>query len=612
MRHRGPDGQGTWSDPEAGIRLGHVRLAIIDLVTGDQPMTSPDGRYVLTFNGEIYNYLELKTDIEARGWSFRTTSDTEVLLAGMIIEGPEFLRKTIGMFALALWDREEQSLLLARDRMGIKPLYVAETREGFAFASELKSLLNLPGVSRDMDMAALDAYLTLRYVPAPHTLLRDVRKFPAAHYSVMRGATKTLERWWDVRFESGPGKVSGEAEEKLDWLLDDAVRLCLRSDVPVGVFLSGGVDSGLIAALMAKHALRPINTFSIGFQSALDERSEAHATAVAIGSRHTELELTPADLRRLPEVARALDEPFPDPIVLAMSLLAEKSRSSVKVIITGEGADELFGGYVHHPHLRFLDRAARCMPSGSLHLMGILAARMPAALANRFFSYSAPLAQRDIARLGGLLSEASNPSGRYLGYVSLFDRMDRERLYRDHALPGESAVDLVSRCIEGGDNLYMDRLWHCEYRYWLTDNILFKQDKTLMAFGIEGRVPFCDHRLVEFAASLPMSAKLTGGGNKVALRSAARRLAPQLSRSSAKKAFMVPMDGGYGAAIRELAGDLLGSSDFRELEIFDDAELDRILAGFPSPSLVEGKQILGLIMFALWNREVRLDDRRTS
>lgn len=607
MRHRGPDGMATWSDPDVGIHLGHVRLAIIDLVTGDQPMLSPDGRHVIVFNGEIYNFLELRSDLEARGWQFKTNADTEVLLAGLALEGPDFLQRTIGMFALALWDRTSRTLLVARDRMGIKPLYVAETRDGFAFASELKSLLLLPGVSSELDMSALDAFLALRYVPSPYTLLRDVRKFPAAHYAFIRNnGEKSVTRWWNVRFDSGPNNMSAEAKDRLDWLLDDSVRLCMRSDVPIGAFLSGGIDSGLIASLMASHVAGAINTFSIGFQSSVDERPEARAAARAIGSRHTELELAPEDLRRLPEVVRALDEPFPDPIVLAMSLLAEQSKSTVKVILTGEGADELFGGYVHHPHLKLLDQISSWMPRAMPIALGLIAARLPAALVNRFFSYSVPLAQQDVARIGDLLREAKNPVGRYLRYVSLFDQATRMQLVPALRADGKSAVAVVSRCIEEAGGRYMDSIWQCEHRYWLPDNILFKQDKTLMAFGIEGRVPFCDHRLVEFAASLPMSARLGRSTNKVALRDAATRLAPHLNGTSAKKAFMVPMDGRYGAAMRELAGDVLSSADFRNMGLFDVRLLDRMVGRFPSPSLLEGKQILAITMLALWNREVRV------
>lgn len=613
MQHRGPDGQGTWIDSNAGIRLGHVRLSIIDLNTGGQPMHSADGRYVIVYNGELYNYLELKSDLEKDGFQFVTTSDTEVMLAGLSCYGPTFLDRTIGMFALALWDRSCRTLLVARDRMGIKPLYFAETRQGFAFASELKALLRLPGVSAELNQDALLAYFGLRYVPSPDTMVQGVRKLPAAHYFLFRDGLRTEKRWWNLRFESRPMESCRSSEERLDWLLTDAVKLCLRSDVPVGAFLSGGIDSGLIAALMAKHSSRAVNTYSIGFESTIDERVAAHAVAEAIGTNHFEFALAPADIRRLPEVVRALDEPFPDPIVLAMSLLAEKSRESVKVVLTGEGADELFGGYVHHPHLRFLDSLAAVVPSKILTLAGRLAASAPLSLVNRLISYTVPLARKDAQRIQALLENADNPIERYLAYISLFSRGDRERLFGTH----ETAMPrLISRVTDGlsseRDRSYMDKVWEIEHRYWLTDNILFKQDKTLMAFGVEGRVPFCDHRLVEFAATLPLSSRLGWRSNKVALRRAALRIAPMLPKASTKKAFMVPMDGVYGTEMRTLAGDILGSSEFRALRLFDQSVIDELLAQFPSPSLVAGKQLLAVLMFALWNREVRVEAKNSA
>lgn len=605
MPHRGPDGRGIWRDMAAGIQLGHARLAIIDLATGDQPMVSADGRHVIVFNGEIYNYRDLRPGLEAKGWTFRTASDTEVLLAGLVLEGPDFLSRTIGMFALALWDRAGGTLLLARDRMGIKPLYVAETAQGLAFASELKALLALPGVDASLNPAALDAYLSVRYVPAPLTMVSGARKFPAAHWARLRaGETPVPVRWWDIRFDSRPGTITGGEEERLDWLLTDAVRLCLVSDVPYGAFLSGGVDSGVVAGLMARLSPDPIRTYSIGFAGLIDEREEARATAAAIGSNHHDWELTPEDLRLLPRVVKGVDEPFPDPIVLAMDLLAERSRSEVKVILTGEGADELFGGYVHHPHMRLLDRLARPLPDWLLRLGGHMAGHVPVALVDRLFDYPAPPGRKARDRLAGLVRHAGDEAARYFSYVSIFDDADRAGLLEPAALAAGRGLDVVAGQLTAGPGAFIDRLWTCEYKTWLTDNILFKQDKTLMAHSVEGRVPFCDHRLVEFAARLPLSARLGQGRRKVALRDAARRLVPELPPQGKKKAFMIPMDGAYGAVIRELAGDLLTSARFRSLGLFRPQAVDALLAEFPAPSFLVGKQILSLTMLALWEREV--------
>lgn len=602
MSHRGPDGRAQWNNASAQIALGHLRLAVIDLVTGDQPMASPDRRYTLIFNGEIYNYLELRPALAAKGWEFVTASDTEVLLAGLILEGPPFLKKTIGMFALALWDDKERRLLLARDRTGIKPLYIAHQAGGLAFSSEFRSLLALPSVDARIDPAALEAFLTLRYVPSPWTMVQGIRKFPAAHYGWVTEAGLQLERWWEVEFSSDTSAVTQEQEEQLDDLLDDAVRLCLRSDVPCGSFLSGGIDSGIVTALMVRHSTQVIRTYSVGFAGVADETADAKAVAHALGTDHCEIRMTPEDLHSLPVVVRSVDEPFPDPIVLAMDSLARRAHADVKVILTGEGADELFGGYIHHRQLAQLGQLAKFVPQPALQLGGWLADRLPSALLNRLFDYPVPPGPEAAMRLAKLIRAAGSDAGRYLAYVSLFDLDDRHALLRGRACA--EAVERVAGCLQTGDGRFIDRLWSCEYRYWLADNILFKQDKTLMAHSIEGRVPFCDHRLVEFAAKLPLQARFGPLGQKSALRSAAQRLVPELPRQSGKRAFMVPQEGRYAEVIREIAGDVLSSQRFRENGLFDAGVVDRLLDRFRQPSLLPGKQLLALMMFALWEREV--------
>jgi asparagine synthase (glutamine-hydrolysing) len=602
MAHRGPDGRAQWNNSPAQIALGHLRLAIIDLVTGDQPMVSPDGRYVLIFNGEIYNYLELRPALAAKGWVFATASDTEVLLAGLVLEGPQFLSKTIGMFALALWDDSERRLLLARDRMGIKPLYIAQTPGGLAFSSEFRSLLALPGVDATIDPAALEAFFTLRYVPSPWTMVRGIRKFPAAHYGWVTDSGLQLERWWEVEFSSSPGAVTQEQAERLDYLLDDAVRLCLRSDVPYGSFLSGGVDSGLITALMAKHSSQAVRTYSVGFAGVADETEDARAVARALGTDHTEIRLAPEDLRTLPAVVRAVDEPFPDPIVMAMDLLARRAHADVKVILTGEGADELFGGYIHHRQLAQLGELAKFIPQTALHAGGWLAERVPSGLLDRLFDYPVPPGPEAAGRLAKLLRAARSDAGRYLAYVSLFDRDDRRNLLTGQ--PCDKAIDRVMEHLQKGSGSFADRLWSCEYRYWLADNILFKQDKTLMAHSVEGRVPFCDHRLVEFAAGLPLQARFGPLGRKSALRSAAMRLAPRLPKQTRKRAFMVPQEGRYAEIQREIAVDVLSSQRFRENGLFNRTVVNGLLDRLRQPSLLPGKQLLALMMFALWEHEV--------
>lgn len=619
MRHRGPDGEGMWFDAEAGAALGHRRLAIIDLATGDQPMESADRRFVITFNGEIYNYRELKPDLARRGYPFRTASDTEVLLAGLALEGPAFLQKTIGMFAFALWDKRERTLLLARDRVGVKPLYYAEPNGGdFAFASEVKALLSLDGVSAEIDAAALDAYLALRYVPAPRTMVRGVSKFPAGHYAVVRGGKLTFTRYWDVSFDSRSRQYDArEARQELIALLDDAVRLRLRSDVPFGAFLSGGIDSATIVALMAKNMAEPVRTYSIGFEDAADERPRAGVIAKAVGARHTEFALTPGDLARLPEAAWYVDEPFPDPIVLAMSLLAAKAKGEVKMILTGEGADELFAGYVHHPHLLWLSRVAPHVPGAVFGAAAAAASHLPVALVDCLFDYPTPPRRKGRERLAGLLRAAKSEPARYLAYVSLFTEDERRRMLEPPLRRSLDSAESIARATAARFGaldiaLPIDRLWTLEYKTWLPDNILFKQDKTLMSHGIEGREPFCDHRLVEFAAKLPLQARLSRGRNKVLLREAASDILPDLPPAGGKKAFVVPLGGRYGAVMREMAGDVLGSARFRSLGLFDAGAVDALIASFPNPSFLVGRQIMALVMFALWHEGVAAAARRPA
>jgi asparagine synthase (glutamine-hydrolysing) len=611
MRHRGPDGEGLWRDAEADLWLGHKRLAIIDLSTGDQPMESADGRFVITFNGEIYNYRELRPELERRGWPFRTASDTEVLLAGLAVEGPSFLEKTVGMFAFALWDRKERRLMLARDRVGVKPLYYAEPKHGgLAFASEVKSLLALGGVPREIDPGALDAYLALRYVPAPRTMIKGIRKFPPGHYALFQDGRLSFTRYWSVSFDSGSKPIDEqEAKEELIALLKDSVRLRLRSDVPFGAFLSGGLDSALIVGLMAQIAPEPVRTYSIGFEGVDDERPRARQIAKAAGAKHTEFVLAPKDLARLPEVAWYLDEPFPDPIVLAMSLLAERARGDVKVILTGEGSDEIFAGYVHHPHLHLLSRAAPFVPAPLFRAGAFAASHVPVALVDRLFDYPTPPRERGRARLAGLLRAAKDEPLRYLAYVSLFTEEERRRLLSSRLRgaiesPWSVASTVAARFETLGNRLPIDRIWTLEYDTWLPDNILFKQDKTLMSHGIEGREPYCDHRLVEFAAKLPLSCRLSRGRNKVLLRAAAADIFPDLPPAEGKKAFVVPLDGAYGRVVREMAGDVLRGSRFRGLGLFDNRAVESLLAEFPNPSFLVGRQIMALVMFALWHEAV--------
>lgn len=611
LRHRGPDGEGQYTEPGI-VELGHRRLAIIDLQTGDQPQISPDGRYVLIFNGELYNYLELRPELEARGWQFKTTSDTEVLLAGLVLHGVDFLKRTIGMFALAFWDKTERSLLLARDRVGVKPLYYALLPpNGLVFSSELKSILCVPGVSREVDPDALDAYLTLRYVPGPKTMVRNIFKFPCGHWAIFKDGKFRKERYWKVDFDSKHHSHinASEATARFETLLEDSVKLRLRSDVPFGLFLSSGVDSTTILAMMAKHSAQPVRTFSIGFTTGADEQADAARVARHFGADHSSFILRPDDLQRIPDVAWYMDEPFPDPIVLAMFLLAEKAHNKVKVVLTGEGADELLSGYVHHPHLRFLAKLAALVPPSAFKAAAGLARHIPMKALERYFNYPASPGIKGRERLPLLLRAASDFRQRYLAYASLMTAGERNslysRAYRREVISNhyvEHSLESIMTSSKKNDPL--DDILNLEYQLWLPDNILFKQDKTLMAHGLEGRVPYCDHRLVEFGAQLPLSLKCRPGKNKAILRNVAERLFPPELLSRRKQAFMVPLSGAYGKVMQMMLNEMLSGRRFRERNLFDAQAVRRLMAEYDRSPFIVAKQLMALLMLEFWFERV--------
>lgn len=615
MQHRGPDGEGIKSFQNGATLIGHRRLAIIDLSTGGQPMQSPDNRFTLTFNGEIYNYIELRSQLEQKGWHFKTSSDTEVLLAGLIVEGPDFLKKTNGMFALALWDNHEQNLLLARDRVGIKPLYISEPKPGsLAFSSELRSLMAVKGIEQSLNLQALESYLTFRFVPCPMTIIQGINKFPPAHYANFKNGKLTFTRYWDVNIESPAVSLSAmdriELIHEFKDLLSSSVSYRLRSDVSYGAFLSGGIDSSVIASLMTQASGERINTYSIGFSGIDDERQQAREIAKSINSNHHEIEMEPNDLWRLPEAAYATDEPFPDPIILAMYMLAEKASKDVKVILTGEGADELLGGYVHHPHLNLLSKAAPWIPSFLQKTIARTAKGVPNGLFNSFFKYPASASNKEKERLSLLIENIDDDTQRYLSYVSLFTESERNNLLSDEANEALSRSTLrpanlcYSISFRDQNKTYINAVWTHEYKTWLPDNILFKQDKTLMGQSIEGRIPFCDHRLIEFSQTLPHCMRYAKNNNKVILREIAPDVLNVNSHPNKKHPFMVPMEGRYGEVLHEMSKDCLSSQKFKQLGYFNEKAVEKLLSAFPSSSIIAGKQLMSLLNFHLWNEAI--------
>jgi asparagine synthase (glutamine-hydrolysing) len=542
LRHRGPDDEGVFVAGALG--LASRRLEVIDLSSrGHQPMLSDDGALAIVYNGEIYNHLELRSELEARGHRFKSRCDTEVLLRLYEDRGDELLETLNGMFAFALWDGRRRRLLLARDRLGIKPLYLLETAEGIAFASEVRPLLPLLGRGPSMRLGALDSYLHVGYVPAPQTLFAEIDKLPPANALVVEDGRVSRRVWWEPPLRAGELQTWDEAQELVRHLLRDAVRLQLRSDVPLGVFLSGGVDSSAVVALVRELSTGEIRTFTAAYEfgSRFDETPFARLAATRGGARHEEIYITPAELEAaIVPTIRQLEEPVADPAAISLGVLARRARESVTVVLSGEGADEVFGGYPVHGHMAALERYRRLPPA----LRGMLAPAL-GAFGPKWRKYAA-LAAEPLER-------------RYLG-VSLADPLTLQRLLPPQPPAGESLEERLAplyAAVAGADA--RRRMAHVDLLTWLPDDLLHKADRMTMASSLELRVPFLDHRLVELGLALPSRWRGRGWSTKRLLRSALSDVLPPAIARRGKVGFPVPLAALFRGSLGAQLHDLLDS-----------------------------------------------------
>jgi asparagine synthase (glutamine-hydrolysing) len=535
--HRGPDDAGEWLGP--GVALGTRRLSIIDLTAaGHQPMHSADGALTVTFNGEIYNFQSIRAALEARGRQFRSHSDTECLLHLYAEYGEAMLPHLRGMFAFALWDQARRRLFVVRDRLGKKPLYYAATGGVFAFASEIKSLLTLPVVSRELDWEAVDHYFSQRFVLGPRTIFRDVKKLLPGHFLVAEeGKPLRVQLYWQP--PHADATATAPDLDELDELLQTSVRLRLVSDVPVGAFLSGGLDSSMMVALIAKLHPRPLKTFSIGFDvpGAYDEAPFARRVSERFGTQHHARMFTAKDMSNaLPDAVYHLDEPLADAAAIPTLLLSRAAAKEVKVVLTGDGADEVFAGYRRHSLERLISKAQRLFPP----------IRHGAAVVGRFAAGSRA---RKALRL---LQE--NPQARITEYHAVFRPEERAALF---APPDQMQPDHRAYEDPAGFPSTVDWLLWEELRSWLPDDFLMKVDKMSMAASLEARTPFLDHLLVERLAKLPARFKLNWRQNKIPLRQLARRYLPTEIVDRPKHGFEIPLDTWMRTELKAFAADLL-------------------------------------------------------
>lgn len=595
LAHRGPDMTGLWCD--GALAFGHRRLSIVELSPlGHQPMLSADQRFVICFNGEVFNFLELRRELEALGHRFAGHSDTEVMLAACCAWGVRgAVQRFVGMFAFALWDRQERLLHLVRDRIGIKPLYIGRTQDGdFLFASELKAFPAHPGFSRRVNPDAVAAFLKYGYVPAPLSIYRDASKLKPGHILTLASPADNLTAtapFWSLDAVAEQGAAApfegdvGEAEDALDTLLRDAVRLRMIADVPLGAFLSGGVDSSLVVSLMQAQSMRPVQTFTVGFtETRYNEATHARHIAQHLGTAHTELILTPTQVMAvIPRLPGMYDEPFADSSQIPTFLVSELARRHVTVSLSGDGGDELFGGYSRYRRCELAWGAVGWLPRWA---RGALAQGM-----------RAPAALSDVghaSRIGKVADwlGAAGPETMYERLVVATP--DPRGLLRREAAEDYTIRRLVSL---GASRPLVARFMFADTKVYLPDDLLAKLDRATMAVSLEGRVPLLDHRVVEWAWRLPIQLRRS----KSLLKRVLARYVPRPLFERPKMGFEVPLAAWLRGPLRDWATGSLTSGEFGGDGLFDRgavaAAWHRVVAGHRETSL-----IWNLLMFEEWRR----------
>jgi asparagine synthase (glutamine-hydrolysing) len=596
IRHRGPDDEGIWTG--AGAGLAHRRLSIIDLSpAGHQPMPNEDESVWLVFNGEIYNFDELRKELERKGHAFRSRTDSEVIVHLYEEIGEHCVERLDGMFALALWDVRRRRLLLARDRLGKKPLKYAELADGLAFASELKSLLAANLVERDVEPREIDQYLTFGHVPSPGTGFARIRKLPPAHRLVWEDGRIRLERWWSLDYRQKLSLPVPEWQARVREAVRSAVRRRLVSDVPLGAFLSGGIDSSIVVACMAEASSRPVETFSIGFEhEAYNELPFARRLAERYGTSHHEFFVRADDVTLLPSLARLYEEPYADSSALPSWFLARETRAHVTVALNGDGGDEGFAGY-----LRYAQFPAWRKRFGALRLPGVAslvraAARLPGL---------PPRWTRNLEAAVGVSTQ--RVADAYPWTLRMLSDGEKHWLYRPEARrPGGEAGRLLACWLDdprAGEAL-IDRLCFADAMSYLPDDLLVKMDLATMAHGLEARSPLLDHHLLELTASMPASVRFPGGRLKGLLKDAFRDALPEGHLARPKSGFGIPAQEWFRGPWAGFARDHLLAQDARIRRWFQPARLARLLDDHVAGRVANGYQLWTLLALELWHREV--------
>lgn len=593
IRHRGPDDSGVFT--ENGVTLGHARLSIIDLSdAGHQPMTTEDGRVRIVFNGEVYNFKELRAQLTEKGYHFKSHTDTEVILNGYHHWGRGVFSRLRGMFAIALWDFRSEELILARDRVGKKPLFYAWYEGILLFGSEIKAILACPGFSRKPELEAIHHYLSLQYVPAPWSAFQGIKKVPQASFMVVsRNGNISVEKYWQLPSpHEARHRPVQELQEELVSLIDEAVRLRMISDVPLGAFLSGGVDSSAVVAMMARHSSGRVKTFCIGFDEAeYDERAYARMVAERYDTDHHEMVVRPNAMEILPKLIWHYNEPFADPSAVPTYYVSEIARQHVTVALNGDGGDESFLGYGRYKQCLQTEWISRLPPSLrrlSTHIakaipLGLERHRIPR-VARRWLSY---ISEKD--------------SRRYAPSMAYFFEQDKAAGYDEKMLPylRSSSLDLLEHYFAQSPSYVGGAAW-ADIHTYLPDDLLVKVDIASMAHGLEARSPLLDHTLMEWAARIPPSQKMANGETKSILKSAMEPFLPHEVLYRPKMGFGVPIDLWLKADMKEFAYDTLLSTVARQRGLVKPSYVHTMLNEHCAGVRLHHTRLWALLMLELW------------
>jgi asparagine synthase (glutamine-hydrolysing) len=595
ITHRGPDDEGFWVEKNVGI--GMRRLSIIDLSTGKQPIANEDETVWIVFNGEIFNHLSIKAELEQRGHLFKTKTDTEAIVHAYEEYGEQCVHKLNGMFAFAIWDKTKNSLFVARDRLGVKPLYYFFNHDRFVFGSELKCILEAGEIPRRVDLQALDNFLTFEYIPAPLTIFQDVKKLPAGYSLTLRNGDVKIRNYWDVNFTTN-GINEIEAQKSVRDLLQDAVKIRLMSDVPLGAFLSGGIDSSAIVALMANVMDQPVKTFSIGFEdSSYNELKYARQIANKFNTEHHEFIIKPNAVELTEELIGFLDEPFGDFSIFPTFLVSKMAREYVTVVLSGDGGDELFGGYDTYKADQFFNRYQKFPPF------------MRNGLVTKFIELLPPTTKKKglINKIKRFVEGTKLPADlHHTRWMIFLQEAEKELLYTNDMTSGLVEKDYykfirhyfsnASYCKDDETNQQM----YVDIKTYLVDDILVKVDRMSMATSLEARTPFLDYRFVELCATLPSSLKLRGKRTKYILKKAMEDILPYDILYRGKEGFSIPIKNWLKKDLKPMMMEMLAPEKIKREGFFDVNYIERLKHEHLKGHQNHSHRLWALMMFGYW------------